>query len=377
MNIGIIGYPKYEVSGVIASELGNQLANRGHNIHFFSYQNPIRLNTRLKNIFLHKINLYNDNMLNIPLYEYELISKILHICNKYSLNIIHAHYAIPHANIINIVQNILLKKGLKIYSILTIHGNDIANINDVNKNSHSSLIEYNINNVNAITVTSNYIYQKINNYLNFDKKIHIIPNFIDKKRFYLSEHKTLKNMIAPRGEYVLTHISNFEKKDTIEIVIKVFFNLIKDSTILLKLLFIGDGPNIVYAKKLCDDYKIRDYVYFLGFQKQIEYFYSISDLILLPYTSESLGLVILEAMSCGIPIISSDGGGLKEININGKTGYVSNCHNIYEMTKNILYILKNRNIYKTISQNAINYAKKFDINIITDQYEKLYTDLIS
>ncbi len=374
MNIGMIGYPTYGGSGIIASELSNHLALKNHTIHFFSYCQPVRLNMYSNNIFFHKIITLKESILKYKLYESELISTVIDIYYKYSLDILHIHYAIPHAYVGCMIKDILLANKIKLLLITTLHGTDITLIQK--RKIYIPLIEYAINHSDGLTTVSNSLKEDTLKYFNVKNNIITIPNFIDIKRFRYYDNNILKNMIAPNNEFIIIHVSNFRKVKNAKDVIIIFFKILQCKNICAKLVLIGEGPEMNNVKAICEKYNITEYVYFLGYQSIIEDFYNISDILLLPSYLESFSLVALEAMSCGVPVISSNAGGLSEININGKTGFVSPIGDIESMSKNAIYLLKNINILKLFKKNACHYARNFDKNNIVELYEKYYYSLI-
>jgi L-malate glycosyltransferase len=372
MNIGIVCYPTFGGSGVVATELGKALAAKGYFVHFISYSQPARLDFFNPNVFFHEVSIYKYPLFEYVPYETILASKIVDIVKQNKLDLLHVHYAIPHASAALMAKNILREQGINIPIVTTLHGTDITLVGK--DPTYEPVVSYSINHSDAVTAVSESL--KRDTYKNFhiDKPIHVIPNFIDFERFTKQKKEHFKKAIAPNGEKILVHTSNFRKVKRIEDVIKVF--CIVSKQIDSKLLLIGDGPertNIeILAKELC----VYEKITFLGKQEQIEEILSVCDLFLLTSETESFGLAALEAMACEVPVISSNAGGIPEVNEHGYSGYLSNVGDVEDMGKNALKILENEATLKQFKSNALTKALTFHIDKILPMYEDVYKSLV-
>ncbi|MBI9072246.1 MAG: N-acetyl-alpha-D-glucosaminyl L-malate synthase BshA [Melioribacteraceae bacterium] len=374
MKIGITCYPTYGGSGVIATELGKALADKGHEIHFISYSLPQRLNGFVGNIFFHEVEMSKYPLFENQIYGITLTGKTLEVIEYANLDILHVHYALPHAVSGYLTKQILKKNNKDIKLITTLHGTDITLVGL--EPAFLPLVKFSIEESDGVTTVSEYLKQRtIENY-GVKNEIEVIPNFIDLNEFKPEEVGCCKKSIAPAGEKILVHVSNFRKvkriKDTIKIV-----NKLKDE-IPVKLLLIGDGPERSDCEKLARDLGLIKEVLFMGKQSEIKNILSVSDLFLLPSKEESFGLSALEAMSCGVPVISSNIGGIPEVNIHGETGFLSEVGDINDMANNCKKLLLNENLRKRFSNNCLVRAKvHFDKNIIVPQYENYYERVLS
>jgi N-acetyl-alpha-D-glucosaminyl L-malate synthase BshA len=372
MNIGIVCYPTFGGSGVVATELGKALAAKGYFVHFISYSQPARLDFFNPNVFFHEVSIYKYPLFEYVPYETILASKIVDIVKQNKLDLLHVHYAIPHASAALMAKNILKEQGINIPIVTTLHGTDITLVGK--DPTYEPVVSYSINHSDAVTAVSESL--KKDTYKNFhiDKPIYVIPNFIDFDRFTKQKKEHFKKAIAPNGEKILVHTSNFRKVKRIEDVIKVF--CIVSKQIDSKLLLIGDGPertNIeILAKELC----VYEKITFLGKQEQIEEILSVCDLFLLTSETESFGLAALEAMACEVPVISSNAGGIPEVNEHGYSGYLSNVADVEDMGKNALKILENEATLKKFKSNALAKALTFHIDKILPMYEDVYKSLV-
>lgn len=372
MKIGIVCYPTFGGSGVLATELGKALADKGHIIHFITYQQPVRLDAFHPNIFYHEVSVPTYPLFDFPPYESALSSTMVDVILNENLDLLHVHYAIPHASSAYLANRILAKKGRSIPYITTLHGTDITLVGK--DKMYESVVTFSINESDAITAVSENLRQETVNSFDIEKEIHVIPNFVDIKRFSLTNKDHFRKMLAPNGEKILAHVSNFRKVKRIEDVIYTFEKVRKQ--IPSKLLMIGDGPERVTMEQICRDLELCDDVRFLGKQDKLEEILSITDLFMLPSASESFGLAALEAMGCEVPVISSNAGGIPEINIHGLTGYLTEVGDIEAMAKYSIDLLSDYDKLMTFKKNALAQAQKFNINNIIPLYEKLYDSVI-
>lgn len=374
MKIGIVCYPTFGGSGVLATELGMALADKGHDVHFITYQQPVRLaNSFRPNIFFHEVSVPVYPLFDFPPYESALVSTMVSVVNNYDLDVLHVHYAIPHASSAYFAQQILKDAGKNIPYITTLHGTDITLVG--RDKTYAPIVTFSLNQSTAITAVSHNLKQETLSNFNIQKEIDVIYNFVDVQRFQRKEKEHFKRMIAPNGERIITHVSNFRKVKRVDDVIKIFEKIRKE--VPSKLIMIGDGPERTEAEELVKQFcNLQTDVRFLGKQEQVEEIFSISDLFLLPSAYESFGLAALEAMACGIPVISSNAGGLPEINQQGVTGYLSDVGDVADMAKNSISILKDDVILKGFKEAAYKQAHSFTIDKVVPEYEALYIRVI-
>ena len=372
MNIGIVCYPTFGGSGVVATELGKALAAKNYNVHFISYSQPARLDFFNPNVFFHEVSIYKYPLFEYVPYETILASKIVDIVKQNKIDILHVHYAIPHASAALMAKNILEEQGIHVPIVTTLHGTDITLVGK--DPTFEPVVSYSINHSDAVTAVSESLKRDTLNNFHIQKDIHVIPNFIDFSRFTKQKKEHFKKAIAPLNEKILVHTSNFRKVKRVEDVVKVFA-LIADK-IPSKLLLIGDGPERTNIELLCRETGVCDRITFLGKQEQIEEILSVCDLFLLPSETESFGLAALEAMACEVPVISTNTGGIPEVNIEGITGFLSDVGDIESMAKNALYILSDESILKTFKSNALKQAQSFHIDKILPMYEEVYKNLM-
>ena len=372
MNIGIVCYPTFGGSGVVATELGKALAAKNYNVHFISYSQPARLDFFNPNVFFHEVSIYKYPLFEYVPYETILASKIVDIVKQNKIDILHVHYAIPHASAALMAKNILEEQGIHVPIVTTLHGTDITLVGK--DPTFEPVVSYSINHSDAVTAVSESLKRDTLNNFHIQKDIHVIPNFIDFSRFTKQKKEHFKKAIAPLNEKILVHTSNFRKVKRVEDVVKVFA-LIADK-IPSKLLLIGDGPERTNIELLCRETGVCDRITFLGKQEQIEEILSVCDLFLLTSETESFGLAALEAMACEVPVISTNTGGIPEVNIEGLTGFLSNVGDIESMAKNALYILSDDSILKIFKSNALKQAQSFHIDKILPKYEEVYRNLI-
>lgn len=372
MKIGIVCYPTYGGSGVVATELGKALANGGHQVHFITYQEPVRLDSFHENIFYHEVSALDYPLFQYQPYESALASKIVDVARFEKLDILHVHYAIPHASSALMAQSILKEKGYRLPFITTLHGTDITLVGK--DPSYKPVVEYSINQSDGVTSVSHNLKEETLKNFNITREIEVIPNFIDFSRFKKTDKDHFKKAIAPNGEKILTHVSNFRKVKRVEDVEKMFDLVLKK--IPSKLFLVGDGPERMSIEILCRQLEICDHVRFLGKQDAVEELLAVSDLFVLPSETESFGLAALEAMAVEVPVISSNAGGIPEINVQGKTGFMSNVGDFADMAKNAIYILEDETRLKEFKKNALAQAKTFDISNILPQYENYYNRIL-
>jgi N-acetyl-alpha-D-glucosaminyl L-malate synthase BshA len=372
MKIGIVCYPTFGGSGVLATELGKALADMGHIVHFITYQQPVRLDSFNPNIFYHEVSVPTYPLFDFPPYESALSSTLVDVISNEGLDLLHVHYAIPHASSAYLANQILKKKGKNIPFITTLHGTDITLVGK--DKMYESVVTFSINESHAITAVSEDLRKETVNSFAIEKEIHVIPNFVDIKRFSQSNKEHFKKMLAPNGEKILAHVSNFRKVKRVEDVIRTFYTIRKE--IPCKLLMIGDGPERQTMEQLCRELGTCEDIRFLGKQEKLEEILSITDLFLLPSAYESFGLAALEAMGCKVPVISSNAGGIPEINIHGVTGFLTDVGDVEAMAKFSLELLTNDVKLNQFKQNALDQAQKFNINTIVPVYEKLYQQVL-
>ncbi len=372
MNIGIVCYPTFGGSGVLATELGKALADKGHNIHFITYQQPVRLSGFHANIFYHEVRVPTYPLFDYPPYETALASTMVDVIMNNNVELLHVHYAIPHAAAAYMAKQILAKQGKHIPVITTLHGTDITLVG--RDKTYSPVVTFSMNESDVLTAVSQNL--KEETYKNFviDKEIEVIHNFVDVERFHRKPVDAFKKIVAPNGEKIIVHASNFRKVKRVGDVINTF--LLINQQMPSKLLLLGDGPERGYAESICRDCVSVDNIKFLGKQEQMEDILPIADLFLLTSEYESFGLAALEAMAAEVPVISTNAGGLPEINIDGYTGFMSNVGDVEDMAKNALAIFKDEATLLQFKANALAQAKKFDIESIVPVYEALYKRVI-
>ncbi len=372
MRIGMVCYPTFGGSGVVATELGLALAKKGHSVHFITYQQPVRLNTFDPNIFYHEVHVPTYPLFDFPPYETALASAMVNVITHYNLDLLHVHYAIPHAAAAFMAKQILKKEGKDIPVITTLHGTDITLVGK--DKTYAPVVTFSINESDAITAVSTNLRMETYKHFKIEKEIEVIANFVDVERFCRIGIDAFRKVIAPNNEKILMHASNFRKLKRIPDVVRIFKEV--HNHIPCKLLLVGDGPERPAAEELCHELNIQDDVQFVGKQDQMEEILSIADLFLLPSEYESFGLAALEAMAAGVPVITSNAGGLAEININNETGFSAEVGDVKTMGELSLKILQDESLLHRFKLNAIKQAKKFDIHTIIPLYEKLYERIL-
>jgi N-acetyl-alpha-D-glucosaminyl L-malate synthase BshA len=373
MNIGIVCYPTFGGSGVVATELGKALAEKGHQIHFITYSQPVRLDGFKENVFYHEVTATPYALFDYIPYESALTSKLVDVALHEKLDILHVHYAIPHASVAYMAQQILKTHGLYLPIVTTLHGTDITLVGK--DSSYEPVVTFAINHSDGVTAVSESL--KKDTYANFEitKEIEVIPNFIDLKRFAKSRKDHFRKAITPDNEKLIVHTSNFRKVKRVQDVVEVFERV--RAKIPAKLIMIGDGPERHKIEELTREKGFYNEVRFLGKQEMVEEVLSIADLFVMPSETESFGLAALEAMACQVPVISSNSGGMPELNINGVTGFMSNVGDVDDMAKNALAILTDDKRLAEFRQAALNQAKAFDIHHIMPVYENYYQQIIN
>jgi len=368
MKIGIVCYPTFGGSGVLATELGKALAQKGHMVHFITYQQPVRLNEFMPNIFYHEVQVPTYPLFDYPPYETALASTMVDVIKNHNLDLLHVHYAIPHASAAYMAKQILKKEGKSIPVITTLHGTDITLVG--RDKMYAPVVTFSINESDGITAVSQNLRDETYKHFQIEKDIEVIVNFVDVSRFSRKPLDAFKKVIAPNGERILLHASNFRKIKRVQDVVKIFYEVQKQ--IPSKLLFVGDGPERSTAEDLSRELGVCDEIRFVGKQEQMEDILAIGDLFLLTSEYESFGLAALEAMAAGVPVVSTNAGGLKEIIVQGETGFMSDVGDIESMSKQALSILKDNKILQSFKEKAAEQARKFDIHNIIPVYEKLY-----
>jgi len=372
MKIGIVCYPTFGGSGVMATELGLALADKGHEIHFITYQQPVRLNVFRPNIYYHEVMVPKYPLFDFPPYETALASTMVNVAQNNHLDLFHVHYAIPHASSAYFARQMLQQQGLNVPFITTLHGTDITLVGK--DSTYGCVVTFSINESDAITAVSENLKEETFKSFAIEKDIHVIPNFVDEQRFYQTDKAHFKQMLAPNGERILAHVSNFRKVKRVEDVLQVF-NKVREK-MPAKLLMIGDGPERPPAEERCKTLPYCGDVRFLGKQDQMEEILNIADLFILPSQSESFGLAALEAMACGVPVISTNAGGLPEINVNGVTGLLGDGGDVNDMAVKALYELDINDTLHQFKDNALIYAGKFSISSIVPLYKSYYDTVV-
>ncbi|MBX3240434.1 MAG: N-acetyl-alpha-D-glucosaminyl L-malate synthase BshA [Chitinophagaceae bacterium] len=371
MNIGIVCYPTFGGSGVLATELGKALAENGHNVHFITYQQPVRLTGFRANIFYHEVRVPTYPLFDYPPYESALASTLVDVVKNNHLDLLHVHYAIPHASSAYTAKQILAKEGRYVPVITTLHGTDITLVG--RDKTYAPVVAFSINQSDAITAVSENLKQETYSYFKIEKDIHVIYNFVDVKRFSKRPIDAFRKVIAPDNERIVLHASNFRKIKRIDDVIQIFRRL--NEVVPSKLLLVGDGPERPMAEELCRELALCDDIRFVGKQQDMEDILAIADLFLLPSEYESFGLSALEAMAAGAPVVATNVGGLPEIVKNGYNGFMGNVGDVDQMAEYAIDILKEEDTFLQFRANARKQAERFDIARIVPQYEELYQTL--
>ncbi|MFB5945700.1 N-acetyl-alpha-D-glucosaminyl L-malate synthase BshA [Albibacterium profundi] len=372
MKIGIVCYPTFGGSGVVATELGKALAAHGHEVHFITYNQPARLDFFSANLFYHEVSISKYPLFDFPPYELALSSKLVDVVRFENLDLLHVHYAIPHASAAFMAKQILKTYGIDIPVITTLHGTDITLVGK--DPSYNPVVTFSINQSDGVTAVSENLKKDTLAHFNISKDIKVIPNFIDLSRFSLKPRDHFKRAIAPEEERIIIHTSNFRKVKRTADVIRIFKKI--NEKIPSKLLMVGDGPERANNERICRELEICHDVRFLGKQDAIEEILSVSDLFLMPSESESFGLAALEAMACKVPVIATNVGGLPELVTQGESGFMSDLGDIDDMAKNAMYILEDSKRLEDFKEKALQRAKEFELSLILPIYENYYKEVV-
>jgi len=373
MKIGIVCYPTFGGSGVVATELGIELSKKGHEIHFITYSQPVRLDALSSNLHYHEVNVPDYPLFKYEPYELALSSKLYDVVSKYEIDVLHVHYAIPHAYAAYMAKKILNENGYEIPIVTTLHGTDITLVG--NHPFYKPAVTFSINKSDIVTCVSKSLMEDTRQFFGIEREIKVIPNFIDIDKYSALHNTCEKNVIAQGDEKIIVHISNFRPLKRIIDVIKIFEKI--NSKINSKLIMVGDGPEKKKAKDYLRKNNLKNRVIFVGKTNEVDQILCSSDLFLLPSEKESFGLAALEAMALKVPVVSTNTGGLPELNINGNSGYTSDIGDIDSMASNAIKILSDKSLKKKYRSQAFENAKKYDIKKIIPLYEKVYDEAIN
>lgn len=372
MNIGIVCYPTFGGSGVLATELGLELSRKGHEVHFITYSQPVRLELLNSNVHFHEVNVPEYPLFHYQPYELALSSKLVDMVKIHKIDVLHVHYAIPHAYAAYMAKKMLHEEGINVPIVTTLHGTDITLVGS--HPFYKTAVTFSINKSDAVTSVSQNLKEDTQRLFQTKNEIKVVPNFIDIDKYKKSYKDCDRDFLALPEELVITHVSNFRPVKRIADVIEIFYRIQKELP--AKLMMVGEGPERKEAEQLCETYKIEDKVVFLGNSSEVDKILCFSDLFLLPSKTESFGLAALEAMASGVPVISSDAGGIPEVNIQGVSGFLSPVGAIDEMAQNALKILKDETVLNTFKKGAQETATKFDIHKIVPFYETIYEEAL-
>lgn len=371
MKIGIVCYPTFGGSGVVATELGKQLAKEGHQVHFITYSQPSRLDFFNENVFYHEVDIMSYPLFQYAPYELALASKMVMVCKFENLDLLHVHYAIPHASAAYMAREILKTEGINIPFVTTLHGTDITLVGK--DMSFAPVVTFSINQSDEVTAVSEDLKKDTYKHFNVHKDIHVIPNFVDMEKFKRLRKEHFRIAICPHNEKLLVHTSNFRAVKRVEDVLRIFKKLKEE--VPSKLLLVGDGPERPKIEMLCRELGICNDIRFLGKLETVEEVLSVCDLFVMPSETESFGLAALEAMACEVPVISTNVGGIPELNVHGETGFLSNVGDVDDMVKNAKFILQDENLPR-FKANALKRAQQFDIKAIVPMYVELYESVL-
>ena len=372
MKIAIVCYPTFGGSGVLATELGMSLCENGHEVHFIAYKKPVRLRLDNNNVFFHKVNVPDYPLFNFQPYELALSTKLVEVISKFGVELMHVHYAIPHAYAAYMAKKMLIEKNINVPIITTLHGTDITLVG--NHPFYKTAVNFSINKSDVVTCVSESLKQDTIDQFDIDIDIKVVPNFIDISKYKKQQKICFSENENNNEKITIAHVSNFRAVKNVNNVVLAFNKISKK--IPSKLIMIGEGPEKLKAEILCKSLSIDNDVSFLGNTNEVEKNLCHSDLFLLPSSTESFGLAALEAMASRVPVISSNAGGLPEINKHGVTGYLTNCNDIDSMTKYAFSILKNNKTLEVFKKNAFEKALNYDINIVVPMYEKIYENTL-
>ena len=372
MKIGIVCYPTFGGSGVLATELGLELSRKGHQVHFITYSQPVRLELLSSNVHFHEVNVPDYPLFHYQPYELALSSKLVDMVKVHKIDVLHVHYAIPHAYAAYMAKKMLHEEGIVLPIVTTLHGTDITLVGS--HPFYKTAVTFSINKSDAVTSVSQNLKEDTQRLFNTNKEIKVIPNFIDIDKYETTFTDCARDLLALPEERVITHVSNFRPVKRIADVIEIFFKIQKEMP--AKLMMVGEGPERKQAEQLCKTYDIEDKVVFLGNSNEVDKILCFSDLFLLPSQTESFGLAALEAMASGVPVISSNSGGIPEVNIEGVSGFLSPVGAVDEMAQNAIKILKDDAVLETFKKGAKATASKFDIHEIVPFYEAIYEEAL-
>ena len=372
MNIGIVCYPTFGGSGVLATELGLELSRKGHEIHFITYSQPVRLELLNSKVHFHEVNVPEYPLFHYQPYELALSSKLVDMVKIHKIDVLHVHYAIPHAYAAYMAKKMLHEDGIEVPIVTTLHGTDITLVGS--HPFYKTAVTFSINKSDAVTSVSQNLKEDTQRLFRTKKEIKVVPNFIDIDKYKITYKDCDRDLLALPEERVITHVSNFRPVKRIGDVIEIFYRIQKELP--AKLIMVGEGPERKEAEQLCNTLKIEDKVVFLGNSSEVDKILSFSDLFLLPSKTESFGLAALEAMASGVPVISSDSGGIPEVNIQGVSGFLSPVGAVDEMAQNALKILKDDTTLNAFKKGAQTTATKFDIHKIVPFYEAIYEEAL-
>lgn len=372
MRIGIVCYPTFGGSGVVATELAKGLASRGHEVHMLSYARPARLDTFESRITFHEVDLSSYPLFEYPPYDLALANVMVNLIEYEKLDLLHVHYAIPHATSAYLAKQILKESAAHVPIITTLHGTDITIVGS--DPTYKKVVDFSINQSDGVTAVSDYLKEETHRLFDIRKEIRVISNFIDLDRFYRQENPEFRRQLAPEGEKIVVHVSNFREVKRVPVVVSVFDRILK-AGIPARLLMVGDGPDRNRAEQRCRDLGICDKVRFMGKQEHVEKILSMSDLFVIPSGSETFGLAALEAMACEVPVISSNIGGLPEVNLEGETGFLCELDDVETMGKRAIDILTDDALHHRMSKAARAQAERFELSRLVTEYESYYREV--
>lgn len=373
MKIAIVCYPTFGGSGVVATELGLSLAQRGHEVHFITYKQPVRLALLNQNVFFHEVKVPDYPLFHYQPYELALASKIVDSVKKYNIDILHVHYAIPHAFAGYMAKKMLEESDIQLPMVTTLHGTDITLVG--NLPNYKTAVTFSINQSDVVTSVSDDLKKSTYDLFDVNKDIKVIPNFIEEKMEGFDFIHCQRQQLAEPNERIITHVSNFRKVKRVQDVVEAFYRIQQKTP--AKLMMVGDGPERSPAEDLVKSLGIKDKVIFFGNSNEVDSILKYSDLFMLPSETESFGLAALEAMACSVPVISTNAGGLPEVNVQGVTGFMSDIGQVDDMARNALHILKDNDTLKQFKTNALNHSKTFSADNIVPIYEKIYQEAMS